>query len=194
MKAPPSPPEGPLLPVADIKTIWVPRWVLDRTWTFLRQDGLKNVESTVLWGGRRFGDDAVVMAALYPCGRDVSFSHGLIRVGPDTSAEIGRWLRAQGLRALVQVHTHPGAWTGHSKTDDEGPIVSSEGFVSVVWPRYAAQPVQTVRDLGVHRLLGGGWHGLHGRDAETLLRLVESEGMIWAPNATAGLGEEEERR
>lgn len=161
-----------------IETFWVARWVLERTWTLLRQDGRKRVESTVLWGGRRFGTDAVVMSVLYPCGPDVYHEAGVVRVGPDTAAEMGRWLRAQGLRGLVQVHSHPGEWTGHSVTDDENPIISAEEFVSLVWPNYGELPVRTVQDLGVHRLSGGRWSDVEGGDAETLIRIVESEAMV----------------
>ena len=179
-------------PAGNIETVWIPRWVIDRTWILLRQDGQKRVESTVLWGGRRFGRDAVVMSILYPCGRDVSLSRGLVYVGPDTTAEMGRWLREQGLRGLVQVHTHPGVWTGHSKTDDDYPIMSSEGVISLVWPSYADLPVRAVSDLGVHRLIRGSWQQLTGSDSTSLLRIVESEAMIWAPNSLGGRAEGEE--
>lgn len=164
-----------------IRTYWVPRWVLDRAWQILRQDGLKGVESTVLLGGRRFGDEAVVMAVLYPCGHDVAMEDGFVHVGSDTTAEMGRWLRAQNLTALIQVHTHPGRWTGHSQTDDDFPIASSEGFVSLVWPYFAASPVHDVADLGVHRLAGGEWQDVVGDEARALIRVVESEAMVWAP-------------
>jgi hypothetical protein len=164
-----------------IRTYWVPRWVLDRSWQLLRQDGLKGVESTVLWGGRRIGDEAVLMAVLYPCGHDVALESGFVHVGSDTTAEMGRWLRAQGLSALIQVHTHPNAWTGHSSTDDDFSIASSEGFVSLVWPHYGARSVTGIQDLGVHRLSGGEWHDVDGRDAEALIRIVESEATVWAP-------------
>jgi hypothetical protein len=147
---------------------------------------LKGVESTVLWGGRRFADEAVVMAVVYPCGRDVAFHRGLLQVGPDTTAEMGRWLRQQGMRGLVQVHTHPGAWTGHSDTDNDFPIASSDGFVSLVWPHFAAAPVQSIQDLGVHQLRQGRWHDVAGAEAEQLLRIVESEAMTWAPPETFG--------
>jgi hypothetical protein len=177
-------PQPRQLPAAEIQRIWVPRWVVDRSWALLRQDGRKGVESTVLWGGRRFGSEAVVMSVIYPCGRDVSFSSGLIKVGVDVTGEMGRWLRSEGQRALVQVHTHPGAWTGHSPTDDEGPIVSAEGFVSVVWPHYASIPPRAVHDMGVHRLLGGDWYKVEGANAEALVHIVESEAMIWAPDLT----------
>src|SRR5258705_9634950 len=134
---------------------WVPRWVIDRTWSILRQDGLKEVESTVTWGGLRFGEDAIVMAITYPCGRDVELYRGFIRVGPDTTAEMGRWLRSQKLAGLMQVHTHPTTWTGHSGTDDDFPIASSEGFVSLVWPDFARMPIADSTDFGIHRLERG---------------------------------------
>jgi hypothetical protein len=173
-------------------TLWVPRWLLDRTWSLLRQDGLKGVESTVLWGGRRFGNDAVAMAVLCPTGGDVSFSRGLVRVGPDTTAEMGRWLRAEGLRGLAQVHTHPGSWIDHSRTDDDSPIVSSDGFVSLVWPNYASLPVREITELGVHRLVDGQWHRYRGDRATQLVRVIESEASIWVSHGD-DLGDEDDR-
>ncbi len=166
-----------------IRTYWLPRLILDRAWQILRQDGLKGVESTVLLGGRRFGDEAGVMAVLYPCGSDVALEEGFVHVGSDTTAEMGRWLRSQGLTALMQVHTHPDRWTGHSKTDDDFPIASSEGFVSLVWPYFAASPVRHAEDFGVHRLISGAWQDVEGDEASTLIRIVESEAMVWAPRA-----------
>ncbi|PYO42408.1 MAG: hypothetical protein DMD33_09435 [Gemmatimonadetes bacterium] len=169
-----------------ISRYWVPRWVVDRSWQILRQDGLKGVESTVTWGGIRFGEAAVVMGIVYPCGRDVELYRGFIRVGPDTTAEMGRWLRGQGLAGLMQVHTHPTAWTGHSGTDDDYPIASSEGFVSIVWPTFAQLPVRDAGELGVHRLEGGRWRELERAEVQQLVRIVESEGLIWAHSEDLG--------
>jgi len=159
---------------------WIPRWVLERSWLVLRQDGLKGVESTVTWGGIRFGGDAVIMSLIYPCGRDVELHPGLISVGPDTTAEMGRWLRGHGQAGLIQVHSHPGAWTGHSATDSDFSVASSEGFVSLVWPDFARRPVDQPTDFGVHRLRGGRWTELKGTEVTALLRFVESEALIWA--------------
>ncbi len=153
----------------------VPRSMLDRSWALLRQDGLHGVESTVLWGGRRFGEHAIVLAVLYPSGGDVQRTHGFVRVGSDTTAEMGRWLRVQRLVGLAQVHTHPEGWTGHSRTDDDFPIASSHGFLSLVWPHFAQLPVRDIGELGVHRLMHGRWHHLTQSDSEALIEIVESE-------------------
>jgi hypothetical protein len=146
----------------------------------LREDGLRGVESTVLWGGRRFADHAVVLAVLYPSGGDVERTHEFVRVGADATAEMGRWLRAQELTGLAQVHTHPSAWTGHSQTDDDFPIASSHGFLSLVWPNFAQQAIRNVGDLGVHRLLNGRWHHLTERESHALIEIVESEAIVSA--------------
>lgn len=121
------------------------------------------------------------MAVLYPSGHDVALEPGFVHVGSDTTAEMGRWLRAQGLSALIQVHTHPNRWTGHSPTDDDFSIASSDGFVSLVWPHYGARPVKQIDDLGVHRLSAGEWCDLEGSDAQALIRIVESEAIVWVP-------------
>ncbi|WP_310571221.1 hypothetical protein [Gemmatimonas sp.] len=166
---------------APVRAYWVPRAILQRAWELLRQDGLRGVESTVLLGGRRFGAEAVVMAVVYPCGADVTHEASFVHVGSNTTAEMGRWLRGEGLTALMQVHTHPGAWTGHSPTDDDFSIASSEGFLSLVWPQYAAAPVQHIEELGVHQLRDGRWHALDAQEARGLIRVVESDAMVWTP-------------
>jgi hypothetical protein len=81
----------------------------------------------------------------------------------------------------MQVHSHPSDWTGHSQTDDDFSIASSPGFVSLVWPDYAVLPARTIDDLGVHRLIDGKWRHLSGESARLLIRVVESEAMVWAP-------------
>ncbi len=172
---------------------WIPRWVMDRSWSLLRQDGLKGVESTLTWGGRKFGDEAVIMTIVYPCGPDVERRRGLVRVGPDTTAEMGRWLRDQNLSGLVQVHSHPGAWTGHSAVDDNYSIASSDGFLSIVWPNFAQRPVQQPTELGVHLLQGGRWVELTEREVRSTLRVVESEALVWAPGSDVPLQEEQDR-
>jgi hypothetical protein len=163
-----------------IKVYWVPRFVLERTWHLLRQDGRRQVESTVLWGGRRFGDQAVIWNVLYPSGHDVERHGGFLRTGPDTTAAMGRWLRQQDSRGLIQVHSHPGSWIGHSKTDDDFPIASSEGFVSIVWPSYG-ESLATLAELGVHQLEQGKWRTWPLDERRFRLRLVETEAIIWPP-------------
>ena len=152
----------------------------------LRQDGRRHVESTVLWGGRRFDNQAVIWNVVYPSGADVERHSGYLRVGPDTTAAMGRWLREQDSRALMQVHSHPGAWTGHSQTDDDFPIASSSGFVSVVWPRFGEYMPRSVRDLGIHELELGKWRTWSPDEIEQRLRVVETEAIAWSSTLEMG--------
>ncbi len=39
-------------------------------------------------------------------------------------------------QTLVQVHSHPGGWVGHSETDDRFVLVPSVGFHSIVIPDF----------------------------------------------------------
>ena len=47
-----------------------------------------------------------------------------------------RELAARGMGIRAQVHTHPGA-AFHSHIDDDWPVVQTEGFLSLVLPRFA---------------------------------------------------------
>ena len=49
---------------------------------------------------------------------------------------------------LAQMHTHPGRYCGHSKTDDEWAICDAPGFFSIVVPCFARQ--------GLAKLFAGG--------------------------------------
>lgn len=49
-------------------------------------------------------------------------------------------LAANGEGVRVQVHTHPGA-AFHSATDDAYPIVQTAGFLSLVIPNFAMDPI-----------------------------------------------------
>jgi len=69
------------------------------------------------------------------------------------------WFKlAEEQRALLaQIHTHPGA-AFHSKTDNDWPIVSQPGFISIVIPRFAQGDV-SLEDAWVGRLdERGRWH------------------------------------
>jgi hypothetical protein len=67
------------------------------------------------------------------------------------------WMRLYHERLLIraQVHTHCGA-AFHSRTDDAWPIVHTDGFLSLVIPRFARPPVRT-DELYLAELMHGSW-------------------------------------
>lgn len=80
-----------------------------------------------------------------------------------------RSLRAEAIgrqaRVVADVHTHPGVWVQQSHIDQDNPMVARSGHIALIFPNYAAQPIE-VRQVGVHEYLGdGGWRSWFGREA-----------------------------
>jgi hypothetical protein len=124
------------------------------TFQVFRDCGRGECECAVFWTGPA-GDDLVdgfehPVHKRSPCGYDV-----------DSDWLTGFWneLAASKRSVKVQVHTHPGE-AFHSATDDCWPIISQEGFLSVVIPDFAAGP-PTLDRAWIGRLGGNGqWQEL----------------------------------
>lgn len=110
--------------------------LLEETFGHFRRCGAGKRECQALWVGPWSHPD-VVSRVVHP-------AHTASPVGfqLDESWLNAFWFdladRQEGVRA--QVHTHPGA-AYHSSTDDDFPIIRSEGFLSLVIPRFATGPV-----------------------------------------------------
>ena len=89
-----------------------------------------------------------------------------IRCGHSSASPFGyeiddRWLTdlwkrlaASKQSVKAQVHTHPGE-AFHSATDDNWPIVSQEGFLSIVIPDFAAGEI-SLKNAWIGRLSADG--------------------------------------
>lgn len=94
-------------------------------------------------------------------------------ISADAMAEAGKHLHPNGLKRLLQVHTHGNDWIDHSDTDDDLAFTRREGAISIVLPFHARRR-PTPLDGGVHRRGTDGWTRMHGADATGLVRLVGS--------------------
>lgn len=74
----------------------------------------------------------------------------------DGSGYVPLWqlCREQKLRVLADVHTHPGDWTDQSGSDRTHPMISQEGHVALIVPRYAADTLPSLHGIGIHEYLG----------------------------------------
>jgi len=110
--------------------------VLEKSFAALRTCGLGRSECVVFWIGPLERPEHVDQV-VHP--RHTATSVGY-DVDPMWSGEL--WLdlaeRARTVRA--QVHTHPGA-AFHSARDDSLPLIHTEGYLSLVIPRFASGPV-----------------------------------------------------
>jgi hypothetical protein len=110
----------------------LPSDIVHRTFHTLRECGRGECECAVYWTGPAAGD--VVDGYEHPIHRRSPFGY---EVEDNWLTQFWKQLAASKRSVKVQVHTHPGE-AFHSATDDQWPIVSQEGFVSIVIPDFAA--------------------------------------------------------
>ena len=124
--------------------------VVETTFRTLHDCGVGRFECVVYWTGP--ADDSSVDGVEHPMHKRSPFGYEI-----DDSWLTEFWKKLATTRRSVkaQVHTHPGR-AFHSATDDEWPIVSQPGFLSLVIPRFAAG----------ERSLEHAWIGQLGVDGE----------------------------
>jgi hypothetical protein len=106
--------------------------ILPATFRTLRDCGLNKYECVAYWTGPVEG--ASVDGVEHPIHARSPFCY---EIESEWLTEFWKQLALSGRRIKAQVHTHPGR-AFHSKTDDDWPIVSQSGFLSIVIPFFAA--------------------------------------------------------
>ncbi len=150
----------------------VNRTLLGETHRFLGPYCHANVEGACFWFGVQEGSLQVVTTLALP---EVRQTRGYYRVVPESLRRLVADMRAQGLKNLAQVHTHPSDWVGHSRYDDENSYSTKEGALSIVWPNYGASLHHDLNTLGIHERQGGEWVLLDENAAFRRIRLVDGE-------------------
>jgi len=128
--------------------------ILQRTFSTLRECGRGECECAVYWIGP--SESNAVNGVEHPIHRRSPFGYDI-----DNHWLTDFWKRLATAKHSVkaQVHTHPGE-AFHSATDDKWPIVSQEGFMSIVIPDFATGEI-SLENAWVGRLGGDGmWRRL----------------------------------
>lgn len=142
----------------------ITREVLEQSFAALRTCGAGRAECVVFWVGALERPEHVD-EVVHP-------RHTATAVGYDVDPMwIGEfWLdlaeRACAIRA--QVHTHPGP-AFHSTRDDSLPLIHTEGYLSLVIPRFASGPVGLSGTHLAERSSDGQWGA---RDPRELLAVT----------------------
>lgn len=111
-------------------------------------------EGLVFLCGREIGDTAVLCTAVAPA---CEHGPGRVLAARDAVHDLVETARRLRLGVLVQVHSHPGAWTRHSQGDDHMVLMPYEGMLSIVIPHYGASGLRPLSTLGVHQFQDGRW-------------------------------------
>lgn len=121
-----------------IRTYIIPKTILLDTVSFLQQVGREGFEGFVLWGAVRLEASQIEFrSALIPRQRASQTEHGLlVTVEGQSLFEVNRALYDRGELLGAQVHSHP-TDAYHSSTDDQYPMVTLMGALSLVVPDFA---------------------------------------------------------
>jgi len=128
--------------------------ILESTFSALRECGRGACECAVYWIGP--SESNLVNGVAHPIHRRSPFGY---EINDDWLTDFWKHLAASKHSVKAQVHTHPGE-AFHSATDDNWPIVSQEGFLSIVIPDFATGET-SLKNAWIGRLGGDGtWRRL----------------------------------
>jgi hypothetical protein len=154
---------GPNSILGGVDRYEVPEDVLAATVRVLHETGKERHEAFVLWGGVVSADGRVltVTNAVRPAQTATRSDDGLlVVVDGDALFQINKLFYGRGELLVGQVHTHPGA-AYHSSTDDEHPLVTLIGAVSLVIPDFGRNGLAGRERWAWYRLQARGvWHEL----------------------------------
>lgn len=151
-----------------IRRFNVPAEIADSTDVQLREAGRAGVERFVLWSGVIDGSEFHVRTLHVPKQIAYRLPEGLcVRVDGEELHRLNVWLYEHGERLGIQVHSHP-TDAYHSDTDDEYPIVTTQGGLSLVVPDFGQAGVRGPR-TALYRLKQTGWQGIVPAASRTLL-------------------------
>lgn len=134
---------------------------LRETLEAIRSVGQDGYESFVLWSGTREGDTFNVAKVHVPRQTSYKLNAGLcVRVDGSELHRLNVWLYEAKQVVGVQVHSHP-ADAYHSETDDNHPIATLAGSLSIVLPFFGRDGWES-NGIATYRLGQDGWVELPG--------------------------------
>lgn len=128
--------------------------IVDRTFRTLRTCGKGRYECVVYWTGP--AAESIVDGVEHPVHERSPVGYV---IDDKWLTDFWKGLGASCRSIRAQVHAHPGR-AFHSATDDEWPIVSQSGFLSIVIPNFASD-ASSLENVWVGRLRPDGkWQAL----------------------------------
>lgn len=154
-----------------VKTIIVLREALGEAHAHLSRVGRAGFEGFALWAGVLEGRRFVVRETVIPTQKGLKAENGVcVRVESEELHRINVWLYEHGYTLIAQIHSHP-TDAYHSETDDEYPIVTTLGGISIVVPDFAQRSF-ALEECAVYRLMPGeGWMELSSAEVNGLIRV-----------------------
>lgn len=151
--------------------VWIPSSVLDRTIEVLRSSGHPEEphEGVAYWAGTRAGGQTFVTTCIAPAART---TEGSFATSSRTNAEVIMYLASAHLELIGQVHSHPGAFVGHSGGDDRRALMPYEGFLSIVVPSYGQLGMLPLTRCGIHIFENSRFRRMQNAEVESRFRIA----------------------
>jgi len=89
---------------------------------------------------------------------------GYVRFDSSGYVRLSAICQARQLKVIADVHTHPGQWTGQSRSDREHPMMPRDGHVGLIVPWYAQGRRGVLDGVGAYLYRGDGqWESFRDR-------------------------------
>jgi len=156
----------------DVHLFQVTNQVVFETQLFLQEAGKSGLEGFVLWLGTIDESKCNIVQTLIPKQKGVQSPFGVyVTVENYELHKINLFLFENKLRLIAQVHSHP-VEAYHSTTDDQFPIATELGSLSIVVPYFASQPF-SLMECAIYRLYSEGWIAVSDKDTEKLIEIED---------------------
>lgn len=160
-----------MIDLAKLEQIQVRMMDLVAAYKHFRSMGQRGSEGVALWVGRADDREFQVTQTVIPAQKGIRSDHGLAYIVDE--AELRRlnvWLYESHLRMIAQLHSHP-TEAYHSELDDEGPIMTTVGGLSIVVPDFAMGPPD-LKACATYRLSRDGWIQMTAEEVTKLITII----------------------
>jgi hypothetical protein len=159
--------------LAAVTTVRVPKKLVGDVMDHLRRMGQKGYEGFALWAGVVQGESFQVTHTLIPAQEGMRSRQGVcVVIGPEELHRLNVWLYENRRVLVAQIHSHP-TDAYHSDTDDDYPIATTVGGLSLVVPDFAVRPF-SLHTTAVYRLSAAArWEELSIAEVAKLIHLTD---------------------
>jgi len=156
----------------DVTEVTVPKSAVARMHTFLAEAGRAGCEGFTAWAGVQEGSRFVVHETVIPRQKAIQNNSGIcVIIDAHELFLMNRYLYEKRLTLIAQIHSHP-TEAFHSELDDEIPIATTQGCVSIVVPDFARYPF-SIGNCAVFRLSTQSlWEEMSAAEAFSLIKIV----------------------
>ena len=154
-----------------ITRVIVPHNKAEAAHSHLRKIGRQGSEAVALWVGVVRENSFEVRETIIPKQTPQRTPTGILfTVSPQELHRINVWLHENEMQIIAQLHSHPQE-AYHSELDDELPLATTVGCLSLVIPNFARDPF-SLRRCAIYRLIPDqGWTQLSPAETARLIAI-----------------------